>query len=357
MASFNKGDVSEGILAAAITARFVSKSSRISEQDVIRMISKLKRGSSGGGKGVTSLTSFDSPNKNTKVVDEVICKVNLAENNMKAFLDRKLYSATNKDIMGLVRGAVSYANGQYIREWADLMYENNQKNKIEVNAEGLLDQTGTKVDLKVLIDGKQCSVGISLKAGDVKQFGQVGGVKFEKMEQLFSPLGVKFNGKHEKDHEAMLAKKQLAPALTVAYKEAVSQLKRLDQKDLQKNLAAWMKHHATSGEKDVVIVQLQREEAKVYDFDVLSKKLMGQKIDVSLTSGMTEKLNEGGYKGLGSMAKNNIPKIVFSIDGTDLVYIRLKLEGNRINSKGDRVALVVRNYVEKGPMTTKLIAS
>lgn len=356
MASFNKGDVSEGILAAAITARFVSKSARINEQDVIRMIRKLKKGT-GGFKGVTSLTSFDSPNKNTRIVDEVVCKVNLAENNMKAFLDPKTYSATNKDMTALVRAAVQYANGTNIMKWADLMYENNQKNKIEVNAEGLLDQTGTKVDLKVVIDGKQAGVGVSLKAGDVKQFGQVGGSKFDSMVSLWGPLGVKYSGRFEKDYEDMLAKKEVAPALTTAYSEAVKQIKRLSQEQLQKALAAFMDAHATSGEKDVVLVQLNRGEATVYNFENLKKKLVGQEITINLTSGLTDKLNDGGFKGKASMPKNKIPKVEFLVGGKVLVSVRLKLEGNRIDSKGKKLPLTVRSYVEKGPVTTQLIGS
>lgn len=356
MPSFNKGDVSEGILAAAITARFVSKSSRISEQDVVRMIKRLNRGQ-GGFKGVTSLTYFGSPNKNTKIVDEVCCKVNLAENNMKAFLDPKTYASTNKDINALVKAAVQYANSNNIIKWADLMYENNQKNKIEVNAEGLLDQTGTKVDLKVIIDGKQAGVGVSLKAGDVKQFGQVGGSKFGSMKTLWGPLGVKYSGNFEKEYEEMLSKKEVAPALTGAYKEAVRQIKKLSQEQLQKSLATFMDKHATSGEKDVVLVQLNRGEVTVYDFKNIQKKLLGQEITVNLTSGSTNKLNDGGFKGKSSAPKNKIPKVEFLVDGKVLVSVRLKLEGNRVNSKGKRLPLVVRSYVEKGPMTTQLIGS
>ncbi len=74
---------------------------------------------------------------------------------------------------------------------------------------------------------------------------------------------------------------------------------------------------------------------------------------MELTSGMTNKLLEGGYKG-GS----KIPKIEFTLEGTGdvLFMVRLKLEGNRVSSKGKRLPLTVRNYVEKGSATTQLIA-
>ena len=181
-------------MAAAITARFLSKTKRITDADIVSMVGKLNKARS-GSKGATSITTFKSPNAQKRVKDDLICKVNLADINMKAFLRKTSYR--DRDMKGIVSAARQFANGRYIMEWADLMYNNNQKNKIEVLSEGLLDQTGTKVDLKVHVDGEQVGVGISLKYGDVKQFGQVGGTKWESMKTLFGPLGVRFPKKLE----------------------------------------------------------------------------------------------------------------------------------------------------------------
>ena len=52
---------------------------------------------------------------------------------------------------------------------------------------------------------------------------------------------------------------------------------------------------ASAGEKDVVLVQLNRGEATVYNFENLKKKLVGQEITVNLNSGLTDKLNDGGF--------------------------------------------------------------
>ena len=347
MAKFNKGDLSEGILAAAITARFLSKTKTISDRDVISIINKLKK-AVGGSKGQTSTTSFQSANRETSIKDTVICKVNLAEINMKAFQTASTYN--NKDIKDIVKASVGYANGPHIREWADMMYENNQKNKIEVLSEGLLDQTGTKVDLKIKIDGVQAGVGISLKYGDVKQFGQVGGTTWGAMKTLFSPLGIKLEKTHETKYVKLVSEKKIADALTLIYKEAHKQLSSKSRPVMMKNLAKFMEYHATSNEKDVVLVQLNKREAKVYDFTQLSSKLTGYDFDIKLTYGVTDKLSSGGYKG-----SKKIPKLSFVAGGEDLVYIRVKMEGNRVNSKGKRLPLTVRSYVEKGKLTTQLI--
>lgn len=353
MAKFNKGDVSEGILAAAITARFRSKTKKIDSSDVLSIIENLNSAKS-GTKGATTITNFKSPNANKSVVDTVVCKVNLADVNMAAFLNKKTYN--DKAIKSLVTAACTYANAGTINKFADMLYNNNQKNEIHVNSEGLLDQTGTKVDVKVIVDGKQLGFGISLKAEDVKQFGQVGGSKWESMENLFKPLGIKFSDKTKKTYTKLLSEKKIADALTLAYSEAYKQLKELsktNQKQLRNNIADFANFHATSGEKNVVLVQLSGGVATTYDFSILKSKLEGVNISVEIASGTTDKLR--GFAG-----SKSIPKINFNVPdlkgkSIPLLQLRMKLEGNRVDSKGKKLPLVIRNYIEKGLGIKKLI--
>jgi hypothetical protein len=347
MAKFNRGDVSEGILAAAMTARFLSKTKRIQFNDVINVVKKLKPPVKETS-GLTSLTEFDSPNANPKILDTVICKVNLAEVNIRALLDTSIYS--QRDVVELVNASIAYSNSVNVMEWADMMYNNNQKNVIEIKSEGLLDQTGTKVDLYLIIDGKQAGVGISLKAQDVKQFGQVGGSSFASMKSLFEPLGVKFSNNIETKYNKLLSEeKNVAGALIVAYKEANKQISSLPQETLKKNIANFMKYHATRNEPDVALVQLNKSESTIYKFENIKNKLTGVKLGTVYTEGSTNVIS--GAK---------IPKIQI-IETTSnkknaLLELRVKLEGNRVNSKGQKIGLTVRNYVEKGKMATTLLA-
>lgn len=350
MAKFNKGDISEGILAAAITARFVSKTKTITDVDVLSIIKKLNAGVA-ANKGFSSTTSFNSPNSTKNVVDTVICFVNLAEVNMKGFLAMGSYK--DKEVKSLVSAAVSYANSIHVREWADEMYTNGQKNKIEVRSEGLLDQSGTKVDLRIIIDGKQCGIGASLKAGDVKQFGQVGGATIESMEELFEPLGVVFTPSDAKKIQSYVANKNPTEALTYAYKIAHKQLTELSKEtsEFNKKLAAFMKFHATRNEPYVALVQLAKGQATVYLFEELAKKLTGIPTQVVYSTGNTNVVSGKKipqllfYGGKNTSAKNLI------------IQIRVKLEGNRVNSKGKKLGLVIRNYIEKGALTTELVAN
>lgn len=343
-ASFNKGDISEGILAAAIASRFISKTQMVTEASVTKFISLLKVPAGGG----SISKEFKSENAQPKILDTVVFSVGLAPKNMVAFLASATYrEAAVKEI---VRASVGYANSKYVRDWADMMYNNNQKNYIEIRAEGLLDQTGTKVDLKIVIDGKQAGVGISLKSGDVKQFGQVGGSSWDSMSALWSPLNIRFSDSIKKNYIEMISTKQLAPALSMIYGEAYNQLKKKPQPQLRELLAKYMNHHATLGEDNVLLVQLNRGNFKAYNFSELNEKLKTINIDVSLGSGVTDKLKDGGFSG-----GNSIPKLEFLADEEVLVQIRVKLEGNRVNSKGKTLPLTIRNYIEKGGATTNLL--
>ena len=323
MANFNKGDVSEGILAAAITARFESKTKRISNDDVLSVIKKLGKPTR-MKKFMLIEKTFDSPNKNPKIIDKVVCKITLAEINMNALLNPKVYS--DKEMKELLSAAVAYANGKNIMEWADMMYTNNQKNLIEVKSEGLLDQTGTKVDLRVIIDGKQAGVGVSLKAGDVKQFGQVGGATADSMNEFFNPLGVKFSSKNLNDFEKLVSQKKATEALCLAYKEASKQIKEIIKKDsstFKKNISNFMKFHATRNEPDVALVQLSKGEASVYNFDNIQKKLKGIELDVMYSESTTNVVQGKKIPQIKiispTLKKDNI-----------LLQLRNKLEGNKI---------------------------
>ena len=72
-----------------------------------------------------------------------------------------------------------------MKKWSKLLYENNRYDKIEVISDGLGGQTTTKVDVYVKVDDQPIDIKVSLKAGDVKQFGQVSGAEFAKQEKLW----------------------------------------------------------------------------------------------------------------------------------------------------------------------------
>jgi hypothetical protein len=348
MVKFNRGDASEGVLGAAITARFISKTKAITEKDLKDVIAKFRSNAMKTGKTIGVNIEFDSPNKKATIKDKVKLTVSLAEVNMNAIISGNIYK--DNDMKKYIDAAIGYANSIYVREWADMVYNNNQKNLIEISSEGLLDQSGTKVDLRIKIDGKQAGVGISLKVGDVKQFGQVGGADTETITTLFGPLGIVFSKSFLNNFEKFVADKKPTEALNSAYKEAERQLNSLNGNDMKENLAKFVKYHGTRNEDDVTMVVLGNKSAHIYDFDNIMSKLKGVPLKVEYSESATKVIPGKNIAGLdiyADDAKANNP--VF-------ISLRTKLEGNRI-SKGKKIGLTVRNYVEKGKLMTELLST
>jgi len=336
--TFNRGDVSEGLLAAAITARFINKNENITSNHVILILKQLN---SIDGKTVDQI--FKSPNENTKILDDVRCRISLANVNMMALLNSNNYQG----LSDLIQSSVKYANGQYITKWSKMMYENNVYNFIEVISDGLFDQSGTKVDLRIKIDDQPTDVNISLKAGDVKQFGQVSGSKFENMVSLFEPLGITLSNNTNiiNKYNQFLQKKDTVGATTMVYEFVKDKLKNLSKSNkvqLINSLSKFIMFHATRFEDDVTLVQLNRSEAKIYDFNKLLDGLASVKMGVDIKYGTS------------ATANAKVPTIrIFDeskVGRNDILTIRMK-----IDSRPD--GFYHRNYIEKGPVLTEKLAS
>lgn len=332
--AFNRGDVSEGLLAAAITARFINKNKTITKQDAINVLKALRPS---GGTKVDQL--FTSDNQNPAIKDRVRVVISLAEINMKALLN----PANLNSLGDLIEASVKYANGPYITAWSKLLYENNVSNDIDVVSDGLLDQSGTKVDLRVKVDGNQTNVNVSLKAGDVKQFGQVSGSKLENMAALFNPLGLRVETQESKFNQ-FLMKKDTVGATSLIYNYVSKTLAAEasnNKNSFLKHLSAFIKFHATRDEENVTLVQLNRNEAKIYDFDNLQKTMTDVEPTVFIKNGYSD------------VAKAQVPTIVIADKSrtgkNELLTIRMK-----IDTRPD--GFYHRNYIEKGALLGDLIA-
>ena len=326
----NKGDVSEGIVGAAIAARFINKNQDITPKDIQDVIAAMT------GSGTKMDTKYASLNKNPRIVDDVRFFLSLAKANMDALRDPKNWPMF-KD---LFESSSKYANGKTVKEWSELLYGNNQYNYIEVISDGLGGQKTTKVDVRVVIDNMHSNINISLKAGDVKQFGQIGGVEYEKQHFLWDKAAnidiSRIKGKYEK----LLADGEAVEAVWASYEFVKDQLNSAfrsadGRKTLLKDLADGILFFATLNEKDVTLVQLSRNEAKVYNFDNVQKALESipdLKAEIRQSSGKPRML-------------------ITDSTGKSLLEFRVKQE----NKSGGEV--YIRNYIEKGPLLGDLLAS
>lgn len=341
---YNLGDMAEGVVGAAITARFIYKNKNINSQlvyGVLRALAKSGMTNYPGKKGKQVERTFKSANQNPKIMDDVRCFISLAEVNMTALLTRSNEALLKE----YIDSAVKYANSINVKKWSKLVYENNRYDKIEVLSDGLGGQKTTKVDVSVKITNDKgellpVDILVSLKAGDVKQFGQVSGAEFEKQEELWEQLfGYKniIKPLKKKYDDLMFVNKKPDEAVYLVYQKVNQQLnqdlKSNKSNELLKKLSNAINYFATLREDYVSLVQVGGGKAKVYKFDDIYEKLSGRDYISSIKTGTS-----------------GLPTIVISSGNQDLIQFRVKQE---FKSDGSPY---IRNYVEKLSLLGDLLA-
>jgi len=340
---YNLGDMAEGVVGAAITARFIYKNRNINSRlvfGVLRALAKSGTTNYPGKKGKQVERTFKSANENPKIMDDVRCFISLAEVNMMALL------AKNNETMlkEYVDSAVKYANSNNVKKWAKLVYENNRYDKIEVLSDGLGGQKTTKVDVSVKITNDKgelmpVDILVSLKAGDVKQFGQVSGAEFEKQEELWEQLfGYKTNisSLKNKYDKLMFTDKKPDEAVFLVY----STVTKLLARDLRSNpdkvlqsLSKAINYFATLNEENVTLVQVGGGKAKVYKFDDIYNAISGREYTAEIKTGAS-----------------GLPTIIIKSGRDSLIQFRVKQE---FKSDGSPY---IRNYIEKLSLLGDLLA-
>lgn len=334
---YNLGDMSEGVVGAAIAARFIYKDRNITFRNVYGILRSMPAPTNyPGKKGKFTEKTFQSVNKDPKVVDDVRFYLSLAEVNMMALLE-----PSNEDLIRpYVMSAVRFANSTLVRKWSKLLYENNQYNKIEVISDGLGGQTTTKVDVYVKVDGKPINIRVSLKAGDVKQFGQVSGAEFSKQQKLWETTfgySSEIAGLQNK-YEELMRNKEPAQAVNLVYSKVAAQFNKdmatSKRESIMKTFAESIKFFATLNEDNVVLLQVANDAAKLYSFDNIYEALKNKQLTATITQGKT---------GLPTLFIND------ATTNQSIIQYRVKQEFKPDGSP------YIRNYVEKQKALSPLI--
>jgi len=191
----NKGDVAEGILAAALAARFRNTESgdegMITKDNVYDILDRLNVGGKDSReeelrekgmsekaiakhmkKTVSRTIKFDKhENMDGSKTDQVILTVGLSNSNYADLVDKRKRGVLDS----LYDSVIAFVNSAEVLDQTISWYKNNVPNVIEVIADGTSNQTGTKVDVRIKDNGKEISIGkISLKAAGTNQLGQIG---------------------------------------------------------------------------------------------------------------------------------------------------------------------------------------
>lgn len=276
----NMGDIAEAVLGCAVTAKFEKLGAEISVDDAKAVGRRVAE----AGGAITGLAGKD----------QLYFRVSIPTISKKAFyafLDKDPRGKTLKDynipaekvekFNSYLTSAVEYANTSK-RVFAAIQRarEDKRKNKVDVISDGgeKANQSVTKVDLKVLVDGTSMNL-LSIKAGTVSQFGQVSGYNYSHLAEFFATtVGLKLTdavkkkfvevAKGARGEEAFKQKmKNYTNGVRAAYGEIFKQLNAMSKTDpasLIKRVYAGTLFHLTRGEAGVEMVILEPSAKKAF---------------------------------------------------------------------------------------------
>ena len=349
-AAGNVGEIAEGVFAAALAARFITRSESNTTTDQIqRILQSLNVGAVGGSSSGT-YTGF-APNKDIPEKDRIELSIVLKNNNMKFVSDPKNFPAMDS----YMRAAIQYADRQVVRDWVETIYTNGRVDTVKVMADGISDSTTTKIDIKVEITNdkgrlSQVDINVSLKIDQTALFGQVSGHEFNRVSQFFS-TGIQENmGQEQQQYESIVDKKE---KLKYIYQKAAEKLiskLRMNPQEAKSALGRGISLYATRDDAGVVdvkggnkvqLIDLNKGEATIYDFKNVGSLLQNYNFDVKYNVS-----TDGG-----------MPTIIIEERETNQKLIQFRaMYQNKRKANGQKY-LYFRNYVEKGSFLKELIGT
>lgn len=276
----NMGNVSEIILGCAVTAKFEKMGEEVVADDVMAMGLRLAAGNG----VVTAKAGKDSLAFTVKTIpflDKKTFYVYVGKYEGKTLKDFGLTEDKMAELETAVNSAVAYANqSKRVQTALQVALSDPAENKVDVISDGgeKENQSTTKVDLKILVNGKQASKNLlSLKAGNVKQFGQIGGSNFSNLNEFFNTtVGLGLSETVKKKFKEIpkgarntsdLKEHNFNVAFPAAYKEIHNQLKSMsasNQTELIKNVYNGLMFHLTRNEPGVEMVILSPNAKKAF---------------------------------------------------------------------------------------------
>ena len=299
--SANRGDIAEGIMGAALTAKFIKRQlgqtvndlPQVNATDVDAVLARFFR--SGGTyrktvRDVPKPFDFIPPDfpgdkiettvniiRELMFSDKVVFKLTLPQAAMD-FLSKQSNRTQVRDIF---ERAIRYANNDptFIRE-ANRLATNAKNDKILVDADGVSNQLETKVDIGLYANGRKIGKQISLKTESGRQFDQVIGFGIAEFDKLFdNNMGIivdgsvknavnnyikqfnvtdafSFRAQTSKDVTGSVWASKLKKAATIYYKGAEKIIKtQIDAIDFRRKLANTIRVGATRGDEDIQLVK------------------------------------------------------------------------------------------------------
>ena len=374
----NLGDIAEAVLGAAISAKFALGGRNITTNDVIRVLKDVV--ATGVAEGETDYQTIGVIEDNFKFT---LTLNSASMKPLKIWIDdedpmgtvgnlllvTEYEVATTKldDMQKQVKDAVEYANTNKRAATAvdKAKLELEGKNEIRIISDGgdAANQTSTKVDLKLEYDEQPQRL-LSLKAGTVKQFGQVSGGEWETASDFFESIfkfrlpdtmKQEFGFKSSKEEDYKEHNYTQGPFAKL-YSEMAKQVQAYTAGDdaskeykLVQNVYDAINWHATRGEEGVTMVILSPSKKIAYKELAFDARLLSalELYDLRVT-------NDVG------LSTHKI-SVIGELKGKEAVKTLGKDGAEKLNPKSVLVQLstrtsagAIRNVVEMGNLLKEL---
>lgn len=337
----NRGETSEGILGAAMFAKFTKRQANeeigsVTPQDIAQVLDRLQQ--TGEDQYEVDVKDYDN-----KHADRVTFVLRLKTVPYADLMD----PAKRPMLANEFASAAGYVNSADAERYSRYFYINGRADQIVIMADGVTGEKEQKPDVWVYVtdeDGqpRKLRLNTSLKVGGISQFGQVSGSNAETQETLWNYFDVDVSPKL-KNFDTKV-KKDTRETYKEIYEYAASrlnrELKNADPKEeagIINSIAQGITHFATLGDRNIELVDFDRGGFKILRFNNLLRKLQTVNLEASYIDSKTW------------------PEVVIHERGDPknrLLTVRLKIEN--IATKKDPNALYIRNYIEKGPLLEKL---
>ena len=333
----NRGETSEGILGAAMFAKFVKREpgediGTVTPEDISGVLDSLKK----TGEDQYEVEVEDYDNEHADRVTFVL--------RLKTGPYQDLMDPTKRTLLASeYSSAAAYVNSSDAERYSRYFYINGRADQITIMADGVTGETEQKTDVWVYVadeDGnpRKLRLNASLKVGGVGQFGQVSGDSEQTQQTLWNYFGVDVAPALD-DFKSVLKNNGARDAFKQVYEYAADQMDQElrnaspeDEANIVNSIATGITHFATLGDPKVELVDFSDGGFKILRFNNLVNKLKSIDLEATYIDSLTW------------------PEVIIHERGNPknrLLKIRTKIENK---PKG----IYMRNLIEKGPLLEKL---
>jgi hypothetical protein len=288
---FNKGDIAEAALGAAITAKLILRNgASIGDITIDDLQDILNRSFKTKGSSLV----IRAKDQNSKITDKIVFSLRLPAGSQEALEKTENW----KQFDNIFASAVHYANSTDAERYSNYFYKNGKVDEVRIVSDGVTSQKGTKTDVKALVTTTDPETGevkertlknvdISLKADSVK-YGQstsgglLGGPEtwLGAAKRTFEPLGITL------DMPAR-GKNDILKFFTAIYKQVVEKLNSelanasfAGETVFVEKIADLINLHGSGGGKTLRIVSFDKGSSTIHSFHIVKTKLKERNIDL-----------------------------------------------------------------------------